>query len=504
MTYSRWSLSLLCATVFLMNETFAQPVRSQRSAGAAGSLLVAPTTADPTLKTQFDEPNLIMVPKGNPRPELVVFLPGSNGKPQGLHTLLGVIAAGGYRTIGLMYNDIGAAAGSCENGTDLACFGRMREERLAADAPNAAVQNSVEESIVGRLVRLLGYLDRTQPGQGWGEYLADGQPAWGKIIVSGHSFGSGFAAYIGKKYEVARVVCFSGPVDGIRMNTPSRHLAAWLTGASRTPSDRWFAEYNTREMQPSNLANAYATLQIPPSHTLRFDRTISGNTKPAAYHVSTVLDPGYTAQWQYLFGISDQAQQSAEVTPAPAARASLPPELPKERHPDTTADMLSYSHLCTSPKRICLASFEKALADARAFISANSTRSYVLNIPAGTFDFSDETNSRTMTAIELGGIRPTTGLFTLQGAGSARTTLITAGALGQIRGANVSHIHIEGMTLRRDSMTTTQGTVTQVKPGQVTMVILRAFRWSQKCSIASPVTATGCASMTIGRAWLRT
>src|SRR5579864_8153507 len=48
---------------------------------------------------------------------------------------------------------------------------------------------------LNRLVKLLGKLDHDHPSDGWGQYLDNGAPRWGRITVAGHSQGAGMAAY---------------------------------------------------------------------------------------------------------------------------------------------------------------------------------------------------------------------------------------------------------------------------------------------------------------------
>jgi hypothetical protein len=67
---------------------------------------------------------------------------------------------------------------------------------------------------------------------------------WNKIIVSGHSQGSGHACYLGKKNLVDRVVMFSGPND---YSTFYNEPANWISEIGDTPLDKQFSLLHTQD-----------------------------------------------------------------------------------------------------------------------------------------------------------------------------------------------------------------------------------------------------------------
>jgi pimeloyl-ACP methyl ester carboxylesterase len=159
-------------------------------------------------------------------------------------------------------------------------------------------------------MKLLQYEAKIAPGQGWEMYLDGDQPRWSKIIITGHSQGSGMAAYIAKQHEVARVVLFSGPSDGVSlhpgMNIKDAELSSWLYGPSKTPPDRWFASYHDKELVNTLSPLEYAALGIPPDHITVFRMEPPVNSKSTgliAYHMAVVNDPRYAPQWREMFGI---------------------------------------------------------------------------------------------------------------------------------------------------------------------------------------------------------
>jgi hypothetical protein len=193
----------------------------------------------------------------------------------------------------------------CPNNPDSRCSGDFRRMRVFANIRRSVVENPPAESIVNRLVKLLEYLNRQHPQEGWNDFLAAEQPNWGHIVVSGLSQGAGMAAYIAKHEPVARVVLFSSPWDSF---SRSRNLAPWISEPGATPPERWFAEFHRRENTADLIARAYDALRIPRSNVLVFDLDIppqmhsSHSNNP--FHASTIRVPGYEPQWRILFGRS--------------------------------------------------------------------------------------------------------------------------------------------------------------------------------------------------------
>lgn len=270
---------------------------------------VKPSRADPRV-THFDDPNVVIVGGGRTA-RLVIFLPGTGGKPQNLTPLLKLLAGQGYNVIGLSYNDTPAVNEVCPQSRDIACSAKFRETRVFGTGQSAVVTNSAPESIESRLVTLLRALAQSQPDRGWDLYLDGQTPRWDRIVVSGMSQGAGMAAFIAKRHVVRRVVLFSSPWD---VAGPNHDPAPWLSDSSATPPDRWFAEYHRRELTTKLISRAYAALKIPTDHIWIFDRDLPPQLErghsPNPYHVSTIINQDYAPQWRAMFG------QASEL-PAP-------------------------------------------------------------------------------------------------------------------------------------------------------------------------------------------
>ena len=270
--------------------------------------MVLPTVADPSLKTTEDDANVVVMPAQVRKTELFVWLPGTNGHPRGDSAILSTAAEGGYRTIGLQYNDHRTAEMACGE-ADPECYTHFRQERFTGDAPDAAIPNTPNEGGEHRLTMLLKYLAVHLPGQGWDTYLKGDQPNWSRIVLAGHSQGAGEAGFIAKKREVARVVLFSGASDGVGQTLTTRKWSSWLTAPSKTPMERWYAEYNAQERLAEAEPMAYeSVLGVPANHVLVFklDLPPAAPQKLLAAHMAVVHDPRYRPDWEWMLGLTEK------------------------------------------------------------------------------------------------------------------------------------------------------------------------------------------------------
>jgi hypothetical protein len=272
-----------------------------------------PSQVDPEIK-RFDKPNLILTKNGLARTaDLLVFFPGTTADPNSAWPFLETGANAGYRVIGLMYDNGNSVPQLCGPNPDPACSDRFREKRNFGDGASNEIDDLPGESVVSRLTKLLQYLVKYFPDEGWGQYLANGQPNWARIVVSGHSQGGGIAAYIAKKEKVARVVVLSGAADRV---DATKVWAPWVTSPSATPLDRWYAGYHQKETRAEAMKAAYAVIGIPPAHIRAFtlEPNPAAKTPPGAdtYHMSmsgeeiTPRDangqPAFAPDWAFLLG----------------------------------------------------------------------------------------------------------------------------------------------------------------------------------------------------------
>ena len=254
---------------------------------------------------------------------LLVYLPGTEEAPLGAHAFLLTAQKSGYRVIGLEYDSVPAVQQKCRSDPDPTCAERFRQARIEPNHPSELVTDLPQETIVARLTALLTYLDRRYPGEHWGQYLAGETPDWHRIALAGHSQGAGMAAFIAKKYSVARVALLSGPWDFV---PATQQLAPWLAAPSATPPDRWFAAFHVRERNAGLLARAYRALGLTPSHirSLDLQPAINRAIDPTAdlYHASVVIDritprtdrgaPAYLTDWGWLLRGASSGQNGGD------------------------------------------------------------------------------------------------------------------------------------------------------------------------------------------------
>ena len=218
-------------------------------------------------------------------------------------------------------------------------------------------------------------------------------------------------------------------------------------------------------MNPTYLPVTITALTLTGANTTDFTKTTTCGTTLAAASACTVsltFMPTATGSRGALITVTD----SSAATQISLTGNGLPGQ-----------NINKYASLCTSPKVICLASIAAAMTDAKTYFTTFDA-TYTLTIPPGTFDFSDETllnGAAVNGAFDSSGIHPTNGLFVINGAGSANTTIISNNAVVTIFGKGISHTHYSGMTFMRGAITVSQGVVTASAPGQVTMTVPAGF-----------------------------
>lgn len=219
-------------------------------------LRIAPEQTDAAIATVHGPHIVVYDPQVASNHRLFVFLVGTGAKAESSLTIDSAFAGWGYRAVSLDYENTVVAA-SCVHSTDIACFDDYRDEIVTGAQVSPKIIVNRANSILNRLQKLLVYLAQHDPKGGWGEFVTDGQPDWSRVVIAGHSQGSGHAAYIGKMFRVDRVLMFSGPqdyLDGFEKPAP------WQGRASATPASRYFAFLNVND--PFNVHNQIANCAL--------------------------------------------------------------------------------------------------------------------------------------------------------------------------------------------------------------------------------------------------
>jgi hypothetical protein len=172
-----------------------------------------------------------------PRGKLLVFLPGTQGRPSQYAYILRAGAARGFHAVGINYPNQTAMGSLCQFSTDPECYWTARTEVVFGNGAPVIGQSAVSraDSIVTRLNKLLAWLSTNQPAEGWEQYLrADRTVDWSKVVLAGHSQGGGHVGVLAKTVVLGRAVYFSAPED---WNELINRPAGWTaTRANVTPA----------------------------------------------------------------------------------------------------------------------------------------------------------------------------------------------------------------------------------------------------------------------------
>jgi hypothetical protein len=262
-----------------------------------------------------------------------VFFPGTGLSPVDYRLLLETVALQGFAVVGLSYaND--KDVDRISDPSDPNCTERARLEILSGDDLSSRVDVTRDDSAIGRLVGLLAFLELHHPGEGWGDFVAGGQPRWSSIVASGHSLGGGEAALIGLKHHVARVVLLSAPND--RACGVTSAPAPWEVAGALTAPASWFglghvwdvrdeplelsawnalglasfglpqAVVNVEKAAPPyDNAHELTTDALPAACQSQEDCSTNDAHRSTAVDANTPLDgdtPHLLDAWRYLFG----------------------------------------------------------------------------------------------------------------------------------------------------------------------------------------------------------
>jgi hypothetical protein len=269
-------------------------------------LYVKPGQTDPAIKEVHGPHVAVFDPQATPRHRLFLFIPGTGAKAKNSLAMDRVFAKWGFHAISLDYeNNVIAVA--CAHSLDPATFGRYRNAIVTGASVSDMVKVNAANSILNRFQKLLVYLVKHDPHEGWGQFVKDGKPVWSRIIVAGHSQGSGHAGYIGKMFDVDRVLMFSGPQDYMDdLHKP----APWQGDKSATPPSRFFAFLSRND--PFNVHHQIAncmmlmqlskprTLAVKPGEAIHGDYQIFINDFPKKHAHGSTLSPQFTNVWQYM------------------------------------------------------------------------------------------------------------------------------------------------------------------------------------------------------------
>jgi hypothetical protein len=167
---------------------------------------------------------------------LFVFLPGSSAEARSYRRIVAEAAGAGYHALGLTYvNDLAIGVRCAFAGS--ACYSEVREEIVTGDDTSGRLQVGRDDSIEGRLVRLLEFMALVDPDRGWDQFVNTNGPRWDLISVAGHSQGGGHSLFIAQRTSVFRATAYSSAGD---LLVPGSSPAPWVAEPWATPAARRF------------------------------------------------------------------------------------------------------------------------------------------------------------------------------------------------------------------------------------------------------------------------
>lgn len=181
--------------------------------GQVQSYFVTPVQTDAAYAIDQDS-STISINTGTQQNKLYLFIGGTGSSSSSDYNAVRLHAADlGFHFINLSYpNDVAAA--SLAGDPDALAFDHFRQEICFGTPVSDDVNVDTLNSVYTRTLKLVQYLNATHTSENWGQFLAlPSALDWSKIIVGGHSQGSGHAAYLAKQFDVDRVLMFSGPND---------------------------------------------------------------------------------------------------------------------------------------------------------------------------------------------------------------------------------------------------------------------------------------------------
>ena len=241
----------------------------------SSALTVNPADADPATTSDSVNVNLAYPPDDTttPRHKLVVILPGTTGQTGAYQKLSGAYTSAGFDVIVLRYSSDVQTQGACPDSvavSDPDCHRRLRSEvTFGSNIPgptgpgydHAAINVSKADSVVNRLVKLVDRLNTVDPSAGWGQFQRRSGATctqvnttyggcnldWSKVVLVGHSQGSGIALYLAKFFSVSAVGLISGTYDAFNRPDGSAIAAPWVREPLATPVNRITALYHTKD-----------------------------------------------------------------------------------------------------------------------------------------------------------------------------------------------------------------------------------------------------------------
>jgi len=283
---------------------------------------VPPLATEPLL-TDWLDPHIVAAPRLTASaPHLWIFLGGSFGKPQRQISIIQHIASIGHWAINLRYPNDWSIGALSRRSTTYHIHEALRLQILDGRPRSGLLDFSAHDCILNRLQKVLLWLARRHPEQGWPEFLDGEEPRWGRIAAAGHSQGGGHAAIMGKRIGLERVVMLAAPADCVE---DGEAPAPWLGAEGATLAEHYFGFAHSEDPAIARIVAAWEALglaefgavtavdrQDPPfghSHRLVTNRITPGGRPHGSVAADRFIPrrsdetPAFSDVWTYLFAL---------------------------------------------------------------------------------------------------------------------------------------------------------------------------------------------------------
>lgn len=257
--------------------------------------MVAPGKTATGITTVHGDHIALYNPSTKDKHRLILMIEGTGAAAKSCFTIDSCFAEMGYHVISIDYEN-NVIATACSHSKDSGCFTDYRQEIICGTPVSDKVQVDSVNSIVNRFTKLLLYLTKHDPDGKWDRFLKNGSPDWKQVIAAGHSQGAGHAAFLGKKYQLAGVLIFSGPQDYlVQLKEP----APWQAAKGKTNIRKYISFLHVKDPFNFNyqVANINAMIHrsatdtvmvVPGKEPRRHSQIFVNNIETKSPHGSTL------------------------------------------------------------------------------------------------------------------------------------------------------------------------------------------------------------------------
>ncbi|MEJ7738977.1 MAG: hypothetical protein WKF97_16245 [Chitinophagaceae bacterium] len=285
--------------------------------GQIQTILISPKQTDPLIRTIHSDHVAYIPSSVRLKNQLMLMIVGTGGSAKDLRPFDSTVASLGYHVISMDYNN-SVVTTVCSESKDSTCFDSFRQEIMFGTPVNALVGVDSVNSIYNRFFKLLSYLAKNNPQQGWKQYMEMNQIQWKNIVVAGHSQGAGHAAYLAKHFPVAKLLIFAGPQDYLNQYSSP---AAWLSGKNITEPSKYFAFLHTNDpyVYTKQLTNCMTlmgkvnrdTMLVKPGKAVKSSSQILVTDIATSDPHGSMFDLRFQKVWKYMLqsGLNASSKQ---------------------------------------------------------------------------------------------------------------------------------------------------------------------------------------------------